>query len=142
MAQFTQRFRFDLSNALACDVEILAHLFQRSLVTAVVETKPQPNDSLFTGTQRLQHVAGLSLDLSSIRSPSCESPFSPIGVSSEIGSCISLRAFRTLSTDVSIFFAISSVVGSRPSSRTNSREVFLSLFITSIMCTGMRIVRA
>jgi hypothetical protein len=43
---------------------------------------------------------------------------------------------------MSIFFAISSLVGSRPSSCTSAREVRISLFMVSIMCTGMRMVRA
>ena len=38
--------------------------------------------------------------------------------------------------------AISSGVGSRPSSWTRAREVRMSLLMVSIMCTGMRMVRA
>ena len=43
---------------------------------------------------------------------------------------------------MSIRFAISSEVGSRPSSWTSARDVRMSLLIVSIMWTGMRIVRA
>ena len=43
---------------------------------------------------------------------------------------------------MSIRLAISSDVGSRPSSCTSAREVRISLLIVSIMWTGMRIVRA
>ncbi len=57
MSQFAQRFRFDLANALARHVEVLAHFFQRSLVAAVVESKPQANHTLFTRAQSLQNVA-------------------------------------------------------------------------------------
>ena len=56
--------------------------------------------------------------------------------------CASFRTFRTLSAGMSIFSAISSGVGSRPSSCTSARLVRTSLFIVSIMWTGMRIVRA
>ena len=43
---------------------------------------------------------------------------------------------------MSIRLAISSEVGSRPSSCTSARLVRMSLLIVSIMCTGMRMVRA
>src|SRR2546422_170027 len=80
--------------------------------------------------------------LSSMKSPRWLSSSSPIGVSREIGSWAILRTLRTLSTGTSIFSAISSGVGSRPSSWTSWREVRISLLIVSIMWTGMRIVRA
>ena len=57
MAEFAQRFCLDLANAFACYVEVLAYLFERSLVTAVIQTKPQANYSLFTRAQGLQNVA-------------------------------------------------------------------------------------
>ena len=38
--------------------------------------------------------------------------------------------------------AISSIVGSRPSSCSICREMRSTLFIVSTMCTGMRMVRA
>jgi hypothetical protein len=57
--------------------------------------------------------AGFRIDLSSMKSPRCESSSSPIGVSSEIGSCSNLQNLAHLSTGISIFFAISSLVGSR-----------------------------
>ena len=43
---------------------------------------------------------------------------------------------------MSMRLAISSAVGSRPSSWTSERCVRVSLLIVSIMWTGMRIVRA
>ena len=49
---------------------------------------------------------------------------------------------RTFETGMSIRLAISSAFGSRPSSWTSDRDVRVSLLIVSIMCTGMRIVRA
>ena len=85
--------------------------------------------------------AGLAVALSSIRSPNWESPPSPIGVSSEIGCWVSFKALFTLSIEVPIRFAISSVVGSRPRSLTSSREAVLTLLSSSIMCTGTRMVR-
>ena len=80
--------------------------------------------------------------LSSMKSPRWLSSSSPMGVSSEMGSCAILRTLRTLSTGTSILVAISSGVGSRPSSCTSWREVRMSLLMVSIMCTGMRMVRA
>ena len=62
--------------------------------------------------------AGETTLLSSMKSPRCESSSSPIGVSSEIGSLAIFRTLRTLSSGSSIFSAISSGVGSRPSSCT------------------------
>jgi hypothetical protein len=77
-----------------------------------------------------------------MKSPRCESSSSPIGVSSEIGSCAIFSTLRTFETGMSIRCAISSEVGSRPSSCTSAREVRINLLIVSIMWTGMRIVRA
>ena len=77
-----------------------------------------------------------------MKSPRWLSSSSPMGVSSEMGSCAILRTLRTLSTGTSILIAISSGVGSRPSSWTSWREVRMSLLMVSIMCTGMRMVRA
>ena len=80
--------------------------------------------------------------VSSMKSPRCESSSSPIGVSIEIGSFAILSTLRILSSGISIFVASSSGVGSRPISCSIWREMRLSLLIVSIMCTGMRIVRA
>ena len=76
------------------------------------------------------------------RSPRCESSSSPIGVSSEIGSCATLTISRTFSGVIPISSPISSSLGSRPSSWSRRRDTRTSLLIISIMCTGMRIVRA
>jgi hypothetical protein len=65
-----------------------------------------------------------------------------MGVSRLIGSCAIFRTFRTLETGMSILRAISSLVGSRPSSCTSARLVRMSLLMVSIMWTGMRMVRA
>ncbi len=54
--------------------------------------------------------------LSSMKSPRWLSSSSPIGVSREMGSWAILRTLRTLSTGTSILIAISSGVGSLPSS--------------------------
>ena len=80
--------------------------------------------------------------LSSMKSPRCESSSSPMGVSSEMGSWAIFRILRTLATGMSMRLAISSEVGSRPSSCTSWRLVRISLLMVSIMCTGMRMVRA
>ena len=59
-----------------------------------------------------------------------------------MGSCAIFMILRTLDTGMSIRLAISSALGSRPSSCTSERDVRVSLLIVSIMWTGMRIVRA
>src|SRR5487761_2692137 len=79
---------------------------------------------------------------SSMKSPRCESSSSPMGVSRLIGSLAIFRTLRTFSSGIASFSASSSGVGSRPISCSIWREVRTSLLIVSIMCTGMRIVRA
>ena len=49
---------------------------------------------------------------------------------------------RTFSGVISISAAISSAVGSRPSSWSRRRLVRIRRLIVSTMCTGMRMVRA
>ena len=91
---------------------------------------------------------GASAPRSSMKSPRWESSSSPIGVSSETGSCETLMISRTFSGvtwtswPLDIASAISSTVGSRPSSWSRPRETRISRLIVSTMWTGMRIVRA
>ena len=87
------------------------------------DIKVEPEDtSLERGTGlgdfRIVVSLGEMIDLSSMKSPRCESSSSPIGVSSEIGSFAIFRTLRTLSSGSSMRSAISSGVGSRPSSWT------------------------
>ncbi len=77
-----------------------------------------------------------------MKSPRWESSSSPIGVSSETGSWLTLRISRTLSAGIPICRPISSGVGSRPRSCRSCRWIRTSLLIVSTMCTGIRIVRA
>ncbi|MCY1551702.1 hypothetical protein D9M68_880480 [compost metagenome] len=102
---------------------------------------------------RTSRVASLRLSLvatsigdcmveSSMKSPRCESSSSPIGVSMEIGSLAIFRTLRILSSGMSMRSPSSSGVGSRPISCSIWREIRLSLLIVSIMCTGIRMVRA
>ena len=77
-----------------------------------------------------------------MKSPRWESSSSPIGVSSDTGSCDTLRISRTFSAPMPMTLPISSGVGSRPSSWSSWRWMRTSLLIVSTMCTGMRIVRA
>ena len=60
----------------------------------------------------------------------------------EIGSLAILRTLRTFSSGISRRCASSSGVGSRPISWSICREVRTSLLIVSIICTGIRMVRA
>ena len=48
---------------------------------------------------------------------------------------------RASSTAVPARLAVSSIVGSRPSSCSSSRETLRTRDMVSTMCTGMRIVR-
>ena len=77
-----------------------------------------------------------------MKSPRCESSSSPIGVSIEIGSLQILRILRIFSSGISIFSASVCGSGSCPVSCRIWREIRFILLIVSIMCTGMRIVRA
>ena len=70
---------------------------------------------------------------SSIKSPSWESPSSPIGVSSESGSLAIFKALRTFSSGICSFSASSSGVGSRPISLSIWRLVRTILLMTSVM---------
>ena len=74
--------------------------------------------------------------------PRLLSSSSPIGVSRLIGSLAIFRTRFTFSSGIDSFSAISSGVGSRPWSWRNWRLVRTSLLIVSIMCTGIRMVRA
>src|SRR5438067_483827 len=80
--------------------------------------------------------------LSSMKSPRWESSSSPMGVSSDSGSLAILSTLRTFSSGMPSFSASSSGVGSRPISLSIWREVRTILLMVSIMCTGMRMVRA
>src|SRR3989442_9369006 len=154
MPQLAQGLRFDLADALAGHGERLAHLFQ-GVLGAVVQAEAHFDHFLFARCERLQHRRGLLLQIQidhRVRRrhhglvfdevARCESSSSPIGVSSEMGSCAIFKILRTLATGMSMRLAISSDVGSRPSSCTSWRLVRISLLIVSIMCTGMRMVRA
>ena len=80
--------------------------------------------------------------LSSMKSPRCESSSSPTGVSSDSGSLATLRTPCTFSKGKPSFSASSSGVGSRPISLNSCRLVRTTWKIASIICTGMRMVRA
>ena len=70
------------------------------------------------------------------------SPSEPIGVSSETGTRSLARSASSWSTSMSSRFAISSAVGSRPSSATSLRSVERTFASSWATCTGTRIVRA
>ena len=86
--------------------------------------------------------AGTGASSSGIKSPRWLSSSSPMGVSSETGSCATRMISRTLSTDISSRSAISSAVGSLPCSCSSWLLTFFTLLMVSTMCTGMRMVRA
>ena len=64
-----------------------------------------------------------------------------MGVSSESGSLAIFKVLRTFSSGMWSFSASSSGVGSRPISLSIWQLVRTILLITSIMCTGTRMVR-
>ncbi len=85
---------------------------------------------------------GDAADSSSTKSPSSESPSSPIGFSRLTGVWAMRRMSRTSSTLIRSSSAISSGRGSRPSRCTIWRSRCTTLFSFSTMWTGIRIVRA
>ena len=58
MAQFAERLGFDLTNALACDREVLADLFER-VFAAVLQAKAHLDDLFLARAERLEDFRGL-----------------------------------------------------------------------------------
>jgi hypothetical protein len=85
---------------------------------------------------------GFSADLSSMKSPKLVSSPSPTGDCSEMGCCAIFMICCTRSTGRFISSATSSGVGSWPYSCRSCFCTCMTLFKVSIMCTGMRMVRA
>ena len=57
MAQFSQRFRFDLSNSLTGHVELFADFFQ-SVIRIHVDTKSHTQHLCLSGGEATEHVLG------------------------------------------------------------------------------------
>ena len=74
--------------------------------------------------------------------PANQNPVNDIGVSRETGSCAIRIISRTFSGLMFISLAISSAVTSLPTFWSRSREVFVTLWIVSTICTGILIVLA
>jgi hypothetical protein len=53
--QLAQRLRLDLADALAGDLEVLAHLFER-VVALLADAEAHAEDLLLARRQRLQHL--------------------------------------------------------------------------------------
>lgn len=51
MAQFTERFRLNLTDTLSCNVELFTNLFEGSR-TAVIESETETQNLLLTVSQR------------------------------------------------------------------------------------------
>ena len=84
--------------------------FSRSLSVCSTDSScscNRMNDAASTGTTASE---------SSMKSPRCESSSSPIGVSSDTGSCDTFWISRTFSALMPMTLPISSGVGSRPRS--------------------------
>ena len=84
--------------------------------------------------------SGSGIESSAMKCPNSDSSSSPTGFSSETGVCALRRICSTSSTSRSSSRAISSEVGSRPSSARSLRSVRAILFSFSTTCTGIRIV--
>src|ERR1043166_59061 len=57
MSKLPECFNFNLPDALAGDLEVFAHFFQRSFTALGVQSKPESYDLFFPGTQSLEDVA-------------------------------------------------------------------------------------
>src|ERR1043165_1129514 len=58
MAQLAERLRLDLADALAGDLEVLAHFLER-VVALLADAKAHAEDLLLTRRERREHLAGL-----------------------------------------------------------------------------------
>src|SRR5882757_9851031 len=118
MAQLAQRFCFNLPYAFARDRERLPDFLERVLA-AIVQTKPHFDDFFLARRQRLQHRRSLFLQI-------------------EVNHRIRRRNYSLVFDEVAqvgvLFLANRRLKG--------NRLVRTSLLIVSIMCTGMRMVRA
>ena len=85
---------------------------------------------------------GITVFLSSIKSPKFEPPSIPTGLNNEMGRCVFLKIFFISSTGIFNIRDNSSGSGSLPFSCTNIRETLEILFKISVMCTGILIVLA
>src|SRR3954451_4336238 len=62
MAEFAQSLGFNLADALARYLEVLAYLLQ-SVLAAIVEPEPHPDDLLFTRRKALQNLSRLLIEI-------------------------------------------------------------------------------
>ena len=125
------------------DDTTLGDFIEDPLLDSPIDSATESN--LIEASIRFDSVAesiGESSKGSSIKSPKVVSSSSPIGVSVEIGSLAIFKTFLTLSSGISILTLSSSGVGSLPFSWSICREILFSLFIVSIMWTGILIVLA
>src|SRR5512135_2400004 len=58
MTELPQRLRLDLANALARDLEVLTHLFER-VVALLADAEAHAEDLLLARRQRLEHLPRL-----------------------------------------------------------------------------------
>jgi len=134
-------------NSLPTSSSVLGYPVSMPKRSFIILASRSVSVSRILATSRLRSRSRAELDggrppLSSMKSSRWESSSSPIGVDSDIGSCIIFIAFFTLSMEICMYLAYSSICGSRPCSCRNLRVTFISLDTSSFMCTGMRIVRA
>jgi len=154
MAQFSQCLGLDLADAFAGYCERLADFFERVLGT-VFQSEAHLDDLLFARGQRAQHLRSLVFEVDVDHGFGRRNDRAVFDEVAQVriflfanrrfegdGFLSNLQDFPNFATGMSMRLAISSEVGSRPSSCTSCREVRISLLMVSIMCTGIRIVRA
>ena len=104
MAEFAERFGFDLANPLAGDAELAANLFERTLA-AIIKSETEGDDAAFASRQRAKNAPdliaqqrlrclvnrreGVIVFNQIAKLPSCSSP---IGAASDTGCRAARRA--------------------------------------------------
>ena len=154
MFQLAERLGLDLANAFARHRELLADFFQR-MIGVHADPEAHAQHAFLARRQGGQHpgcrLAKIRLDRGVDRQNRILvlDEIAKMGILlvadrgfSETGSLAIFKTLRTFSSGIASFSASSSGVGSRPISCSIWREVRTILLIVSIICTGMRIVRA
>src|SRR2546422_8282890 len=152
--ELAQRLGLDLPDPLAGDREVLPDFFQRVLAT-VGEAEPEPQHLLLARREGVEDLVRLLPEREADDRLDGRDDLLVLDEVAQVA--VLLLADRRLQRDGLLrdlqhlaHLVHGDVhlrrdllrVGSRPSSWTSWREVRMSLLIVSIMCTGMRLVRA
>ncbi len=148
-------FGFDLADALAGDLEDAADFFE-GVGVAVADAVAELDDLALAVGQRLEHLLDFVLehllggDFDGVVGLLVLDEVAEVAVFRFADRAVEGDGVPADLQDAAGFAdasswrasAISSMVGSRPSSCISILEMLRSLLIVSIMCTGMRMVRA